>query len=162
MPARTKFMQVGGDLIYAKSGARVSKEYTLKQNAAGNTMVYNEKGRLVGYVRNPKTAAEARTYMRAEARVTRTPFWKAAVKEEDRRALGPQPGTALSKKEYEEASFAKALKGSFEAGIITSKEAEEWYQLFKEGSKYTRYGLWEDLKLRDQVKGHPYFSGGRA
>lgn len=69
MAARTKFMQIGGDLIYARSGARVSKEYTLRQNTAGNTMVYNEKGRLVGYIRNPKTAAEARTYMRAEARV---------------------------------------------------------------------------------------------
>lgn len=48
-------MQIGGDLIYAKSGARVSKEYTTRVNKAGNTMVFNEKGRMVGYVRKPRT-----------------------------------------------------------------------------------------------------------
>lgn len=28
------------------------------------------------------------------------------------------------------------------------------FDLYKGGSRYTRYGLWEDLKMKDRQKGH--------
>lgn len=81
MAAKTKFFMIGGDLYYAKTGAKVRRQlienyegkyksgYVLKENASGVTMVYNEKGRLIGYAGKPKTAAERKKYDAAEARL---------------------------------------------------------------------------------------------